>query len=75
MNPQAALRFFVVMGAVLMVTGTLMFVARPRQRPELGLAKFFNRSTVWAGFCVAAGLLAVLVGLGILPLARLPQQH
>ncbi len=70
MNPEAGLKFFVVAGVILMLAGGLLFLMRPRRSGEVGLARWLNRGTVWALFCVLIGILAVLIGTGVLPMGR-----
>lgn len=57
------LKFFILGGAILVVTGVLQLVVRPL-RP--GEHRYLNRGTVWAGFCMLAGLGAILVGAGVI---------
>jgi hypothetical protein len=59
------LRFFIVGGVILMITGGLQLMLRPRRPTE---HRWLNRGTVWAGFCMAVGVVAVLLGAGILHL-------
>ncbi len=59
-------KFFVVAGLILMVSGVLSFFVRPRGK-ETGLQKFINLATIRATFFVLVGLLAVLVGTGVIP--------
>jgi hypothetical protein len=66
-----SLRFFIIGGAILILTGLIKLVVRPRERHEVGLQRYINRGTIWSFFCVVVGVLAILVGLGIVPLARL----
>ena len=56
--------FFALGGVILMLTGVLQAVVRPRRPGEHRLA---NRGTVFALFCVLVGLAAVLLGTGHLP--------
>ena len=67
-----SLKFFVLGGIILILTGTLQLFVRPRQPHEVGLQRFVNRGTIWAAFCVTIGLFAILVGVGVIPLVRLP---
>jgi hypothetical protein len=60
--------FFAIGGAVLIVSGGLQLLVRPRDPGETGLQRLINRATVRAFFFVAVGVLAVLVGLGVIPL-------
>jgi hypothetical protein len=59
------LRFFIVGGVILMITGGLQLMMRPRRPSE---HRWLNRGTVWAGFCMAVGVVAILLGAGILHL-------
>jgi hypothetical protein len=56
--------FFALGGVILMLTGVLQAVVRPR-RP--GEHRLWNRGTVFAAFCVLMGAAAVLVGTGHWP--------
>jgi hypothetical protein len=58
------LTFFIAGGLILVLTGTLQLVVRPRKPAE---HRWLNRGTIWAGFCIAAGVTAILVGAGVLP--------
>jgi len=61
----AGLRFFIAGGAILILTGALQLAVRPRKPGE---HRYLNRGTVWAGFCIAVGLGAILVGAGVFPI-------
>ena len=63
----ASIRFFIVGGVILMLTGALQLAVRPRKPGE---HRWLNRGMVWAGFCIAVGVLAVLLGAGVFPLGR-----
>lgn len=65
------LRFFLFGGVVLAITGVLRILVRPRRPEEVGIQRFVNRGTIWAGFSIALGILAVLIGLGIVPIVQL----
>jgi hypothetical protein len=58
------LGFFVAGGVILVLTGALQLVVRPRKPSE---HRWLNRGTVWAGFLMAAGLGIVLYAAGLLP--------
>ena len=60
------LKFFVVGGVILMLTGALQLAVRPRKPGE---HRWLNRGTVWAGFCLVVGVGAILMGLGVLSVA------
>jgi hypothetical protein len=62
---MTGLRFFIVGGVILMITGGLQLMVRPRRPNE---HRWLNRGTIWAGFCVAVGVAAILMGAGILHL-------
>jgi hypothetical protein len=57
------LHFFIAGGVILVLTGTLQFIVRPRKPKE---NRWLNRGTIWATFCVAMGVVAILVGAGVL---------
>ena len=61
------LRFFIAGGAILVLTGALQLVVRPRKPTE---HRWLNRGTIWAGFCVALGVAAILLGAGVLPVGH-----
>lgn len=61
---MTVMRFFVLGGAILILTGGLQLVVRP---PKPNESRYLNRGTLWTGFCVIVGLLAILVGSGTLP--------
>lgn len=61
-------RVFVVLGAILVATGVLQAIVRPRKEHETGAQRFINRGTVWALVCVTVGVLGMLVGLGVVPM-------
>jgi hypothetical protein len=58
------LKFFIVGGVILVMTGGLQLAVRPRKKGE---HRWLNRGTVWAAFCITVGLAAVLVGAGVVP--------
>lgn len=61
-------RVFVVLGGILVATGVLQAIVRPRRPHEQqGLQRFLNRGTIWAAFCVAVGVVGILVGVGVIP--------
>jgi hypothetical protein len=57
--------FFVLGGVVLMLSGTLQALVRPRKPGE---NRYLNRGTIWALICLVVGLGAVLIGAGVVPL-------
>lgn len=62
------LKFFVLGGAVLIASGVLQALVRPRPPGERGLARVLNAGTLRALVFVSAGVLAILVGLGEVPI-------
>jgi hypothetical protein len=61
---MSGMRFFIFGGVILMITGLLQLLVRPRKPHE---HRWLNRGTLWAAFCIAVGLGAVLVGAGLIP--------
>jgi hypothetical protein len=59
------IRFFIVGGVILMASGGLQILVRPRKPGE---HRYLNRGTIWAGFCVLVGVFAILLGAGALPI-------
>jgi hypothetical protein len=59
--------FFVFGGVVLMMSGVLQSLVRPRKPRE---HRFINRGTVWAIVCVLVGVGAILIGAGVVPISR-----
>jgi hypothetical protein len=53
--------FFVLGGVILMMSGVLQSLVRPRKLKE---HRFINRGTVWATICVVVGVGAILIGTG-----------
>lgn len=61
------LRFFIAGGAILVLTGALQLVVRPRKPGE---HRWLNRGTIWAVFCLGMGVAAILLGSGVLPVGK-----
>ena len=71
MNPslmQTMPRFFLICGAVLVVTGILKLIVRPRSPRETVLERWLNRTSLFAIVCVAVGVAGILIGAGMIPL-------
>jgi hypothetical protein len=69
MNPQQfGLKFFVVGGAILIISGVAQALVRPRKARESGAQRYINGSTVRAVMFVTVGVLAIMVGLGAIPM-------
>jgi hypothetical protein len=64
-----SLRVFVLGGLILVVSGILQVLVRPRAANEGRAARFLNRAALRAVLFVVVGLLAILVGLGVIPVA------
>jgi hypothetical protein len=60
------LRFFAVGGVILILTGILKLAVNPRAP---GAHRLLNRGSIWPLFWILFGVAAVLVGLGLVPLA------
>lgn len=65
---MGSLKFFVVGGVILILTGVMQLFVRPRKAGE---HPYLNRGTIWAGFCLLVGVVAILIGAGVVPLAAL----
>ena len=62
---------FILGGIILIASGILQVVVRPRAPDEKAPARFINGATIRAVMFVTVGILAVLVGAGVIPLASL----
>ena len=65
---QAGLKFFVLSGAILILAGVAQAMARPPKPRERGVQRYFNGATVRAVVFVTVGVLAIMVGLGAIPI-------
>ena len=65
------LSFFTMGGVILIVSGGLQVLVRPRKPSETALERLLNAATLRAVLFVTVGVLAVLVGTGVVPFARL----
>jgi hypothetical protein len=71
MNPaQAGLKFFLFGGAILILTGVAQFLTRPRGKQERGPQRYINASMIRAMVFVTVGVLAIMVGMGTIPIGR-----
>jgi len=69
MNPERfGLKFFVIGGAILILSGVAQALVRPRKVNERGLQRYLNASTIRAVMFVTVGVLAIMVGLGAIPM-------
>jgi uncharacterized membrane protein len=62
-------RIFALGGAILIVSGILQVLVRPRAPKEKAAERFINRSVLRAVLFVLVGVVAVLVGMGVIPVA------
>jgi uncharacterized membrane protein len=62
---------FILGGLVLIVSGILQALVRPRRANESRAERLVNAATVRALFFVIMGILAILVGAGVIPLLPL----
>lgn len=61
------LHMFTLGGIILIVTGLLQAFIRPPVAGEGKLGRYVNRASMRAVFFLAVGVLAVLVGTGVIP--------
>jgi hypothetical protein len=66
-----SLKVFVLGGAVMIVAGAAQLFIRPPNPREKGPQRFVNGATVRAVVFVTVGVLAVLLGLGVVPFVPL----
>ena len=64
-------KFFVICGAVLVLSGLAQVFVRPRKPKETTLERWVNAATLKAALFVTIGTLGMLLGLGVIPLPRL----
>ena len=62
---------FILGGIILIASGILQAVVRPRAPNEKAPMRFLNGAVIRAVMFVTVGVLAVLVGTGVIPLASL----
>ena len=74
MSPTAAFmpKFFVISGAILVLSGLAQALVRPRKPGETAAQRILNGSILRAVMFVTVGILGILFGLGVLPLAHFP---
>lgn len=72
MNPAAAFlpKFFVICSVILIISGLAQVFVRPRREGENMAERFINRSIITAVVTVGFGIIGLLVGLGVLPMAH-----
>lgn len=72
MNPAAAFlpKFFVICSAILIITGVMQLLVRPRQEGETPAQRLVNRASITALVSLTIGVLGLLLGLGVIPMIR-----
>jgi hypothetical protein len=65
------LKFFLLGGVILIVSAGLQLLVRPRDPKVTGLRRVLDQSVVRALVFITVGVLAMLVGLGVVPLLRM----
>ena len=72
MNPAVSFmpKFFVISGAILVLSGLAQVFVRPRRPQETAVQKLINGAVVRAVIFVTFGVLGILLGLGVLPMLR-----
>ena len=63
-------KFFVISGVVLIISGIAQVFVRPRKPKESAAQKLLNGAVLRAMMFATVGVLAVLLGLGVIPMAR-----
>jgi hypothetical protein len=67
-TPQFNLKFFIVGGAILIISGVAQVLVRPRKTSESPAMRYLNGSVVRAVLFVTVGVLAIMVGMGAIPI-------
>jgi hypothetical protein len=72
MNPALSFmpKFFVISGAILVLSGVAQVFVRPRKSGESLAQKIVNGAVIRAILFVTCGVLGILLGLGIIPMMR-----
>jgi hypothetical protein len=68
-TPQFSLKFFIIGGAILIISGVAQALVRPRQPKESAASRYLNGSMVRTVMFVIVGVLAIMVGTGTIPIA------
>ncbi len=63
------LRFFLFGGVILLVTAALQLLMRQPRPRQTGVQRYVNMAIVRSALFVTVGVLAILVGLGAIPIA------
>jgi hypothetical protein len=72
-SPAAAFlpKFFVISSVILIITGVMQVLVRPRKERETMAERLINRATITAFVSLIVGILGLLLGLGIIPMIHL----
>ena len=73
MNPAVSFmpKFFVISGAILVLSGVAQVFVRPRKTGESVLQRVLNGAVIRAVMFVICGVLGIMLGLGVIPLLQL----
>ena len=73
MSPAAAFlpKFFIICSVILMITGVMQVLVRPRKERETMAERLVNRATITAAVSLIIGVLGLLLGLGVIPMVHL----
>jgi uncharacterized membrane protein YccC len=69
-TPPFSLRFFVIGGAILILSGFAQALIRPRNPNETPAMRYLSGSVVRAVLFVTVGVLAIMVGMGAISIAH-----
>jgi uncharacterized membrane protein len=67
-TPQFSLKFFIIGGAILILSGLAQALLRPRNPKESPTMRYLNSSMVRTVLFVTVGVLAIMVGTGTIPI-------
>ncbi len=68
MNPQFSLKFFIIGGALLIICGVAQALIRPRPPQGSPARRALGGSMVRTVMFVTVGVLAIMVGMGAIPI-------
>ena len=73
MSPAAAFlpKFFIISSIILIITGVMQVLVRPRKERETTAERLINRATITAVISVIVAILGLLLGLGVIPMIHL----
>ncbi len=67
-TPQFSLKFFIIGGAILILSGVAQVLVRPRKTNESPAMRYLSGSVIRAVLFVTVGVLAIMVGMGAIPI-------